>query len=78
MLQQRGKLPTEDFKQKPWSKPKIYTPPMFERQMDGWACALFVAMALKACVGKKGFNEVTDRNKDQMRVEMLTSLLALP
>jgi hypothetical protein len=46
--------------------------------MDGWACRLFLLMAMKACALKKGFEQVIDDKREEMRQEVLKALLKLP
>ena len=62
-----------------WDR-KIYSPPETQRQIDGWACGLFVAMAIEALAGASApdFSAAIDDKKDQTRKHMLESLLTLP
>jgi hypothetical protein len=67
--------PQMDFDK--WSRKVLY-PPTLQRQMDGWACGLFLLMAMRACVLKLGFEQVIDDAKDEMRGVVLEALLKIP
>ena len=59
-----------------WVRKVLYPPPL-QRQMDGWACGLFLLMAMRACAMKTGFEQVIDDAKEEMRTEVLEALLEL-
>ena len=46
--------------------------------MDGWACGLFMLMAMRACALKMGYEQVIDDAKEEMRRFVLHALLKLP
>ena len=45
--------------------------------MDGWACGLFLLMAMGACALKLGFEQVIDDAKDEMWGVVLEALLKI-
>ncbi|KAJ7679396.1 hypothetical protein DFH06DRAFT_1166490 [Mycena polygramma] len=63
-------------------KRALHAPDELERQLDSWACGLFLAMAAKSTAhqkaGEKAWAEVKDSHKDGMRKEMLEVLMKLP
>jgi hypothetical protein len=62
---------------KGWIRQVLY-PPESQRQLDGWACGLFLMMAMRACIARTGFETVTDDAKEEMRKGALNTLLNLP
>jgi hypothetical protein len=66
--------PQMDFDK--WTQKVLY-PPTLQRQMDGWACGLFLLMAMGACALKLGFEQVIDDAKDEMRGVVLEALLKI-
>jgi hypothetical protein len=46
--------------------------------MDGWACRLFLLMAMMARAMKTGFERVIDDAKEEIRGVVLEALLKLP
>jgi len=74
-IREHLKAPRVDFEY--WAQKVLYPPPL-QRQMDGWACGLFILMAMKACALKNGFEQVIDDAREEMREEVLKALLKLP
>ena len=66
--------PQMDFDK--WTQKVLY-PPTLQRQMDGWACGLFLLMAMRACALKLGFEQVIDDAKDEMWGVVLEALLKI-
>jgi hypothetical protein len=60
-----------------WTQKVLYPPPL-QRQMDGWACGLFLMMAMRACAARTGFENVIDDAKEEMRAVVLDALLKIP
>ncbi|KAF7972503.1 hypothetical protein HWV62_17876 [Athelia sp. TMB] len=56
----------------------VFHPSQRQRQRDGWACGLFVIMAIKPCAHCEGFENVLNDNKELARVAALKSLLSVP
>lgn len=69
------KLPLDDLKK--WLR-KVFQPSPRQQQKDGWACGLFVIMAVEPCTHCKGFEDVVDSKKELACVTALKALLALP
>jgi hypothetical protein len=46
--------------------------------MDGWACGLFLMMAMRACAARTGFENAIDNAKEEMRAVVLDALLKIP
>jgi len=67
--------PKIDFEK--WRQ-KVFYPSALQRQMDGWACGLFLLMAMRARAKKTGFECVIDDAKEEMREVVLEALLKLP
>ena len=66
-----------NFKKKPW-KQKIYSLPALQRQMDLWACGLFLLMVMWGYAMKEGFDKVCNDEKEKMQAKVLETLLNIP
>ncbi|KAJ7872749.1 hypothetical protein B0H13DRAFT_1895260 [Mycena leptocephala] len=50
-------------------------PEELERQLDGWSCGLFLAMAAKCIANQKNWAGVKDSHKDEIQKEMFEMLV---
>lgn len=76
-IRQHIAAPEVNFEDKPWRR-QLHFPSQMQRQMDNWACGLFLMMAMKPCAEDRGFEDVTDDLKEEMKREVLSILLELP
>jgi len=58
-------------------KETVKSPPLLERQSDGWSCGIFVLMALEILASGGDVSNAIDRNKDKARIHVLNSLRTL-
>lgn len=76
-IRQHIAAPDINFEDKLWHR-QLHYPPQMQRQMDDWACGLFVMMAMKPCTEDRGFEDVADDVKEEMKKKVLTILLNIP